>query len=398
MSDSSLREPTRPHGMWELIDDLADALVLHLEEKRAFFFCSYVPLEPLKAAGYVPLRVLPEDSDSHTGDAYFPPNMCSYVHTVLRWATGEPWNGRRFPPPPRPSDIAVFTNSCNAMARLYDVWKTHVNCPAFLIDLPHHQHEQARRRYARQIRVLTNWLMGISPEPPEFEGIREAYMLYQKVRRGQNELFSLLSARSPSFGFAGSMMERISALMTASCPEDSLEFIRKAKKLLESVPLECPRNPEQPRVLVAGTVGLPTLVQAIEAAGVTVVADDRCTCSRGLRLSNYYHPATPDDWKTEEELYHAIATNYLCSTPCPRTPASPDFTERVCALSKDLGVNGVVLCALKFCDAMLYEIPELRRKLDVPVLSLVVDFAEGITGQIKTRIEAFAEMIRCKHE
>ena len=55
-----------------------------------------------------------------------------------------------------------------------------------------------------------------------------------------------------------------------------------------------------------------------------------------------------------------------------------------------------MLFSLKFCDNTLYAFPAARRHLEgrgLGVLTLDGEYASELSGQIRTRIEAFCEML-----
>jgi benzoyl-CoA reductase/2-hydroxyglutaryl-CoA dehydratase subunit BcrC/BadD/HgdB len=63
----------------------------------------------------------------------------------------------------------------------------------------------------------------------------------------------------------------------------------------------------------------------------------------------------------------------------------------------EFDVHGVICYTLKFCDTFLYDIPLLKKRLDaqnIPSLFLDSDYTPGTMGRLKTRIEAFLEMLR----
>ncbi|MHB8278658.1 MAG: 2-hydroxyacyl-CoA dehydratase [Candidatus Humimicrobiaceae bacterium] len=52
--------------------------------------------------------------------------------------------------------------------------------------------------------------------------------------------------------------------------------------------------------------------------------------------------------------------------------------------------------SLKFCDNTLYFYPELKKelvKLNIPSLYLDIEYGKSSYGQLRTRIEAFYEML-----
>jgi benzoyl-CoA reductase/2-hydroxyglutaryl-CoA dehydratase subunit BcrC/BadD/HgdB len=59
-------------------------------------------------------------------------------------------------------------------------------------------------------------------------------------------------------------------------------------------------------------------------------------------------------------------------------------------------VEGIIFISLKFCDTVLYSFPLLKERLNqmgIPVLYLEMEYDNFSEGQLKTRIEAFLEML-----
>jgi benzoyl-CoA reductase/2-hydroxyglutaryl-CoA dehydratase subunit BcrC/BadD/HgdB len=71
--------------------------------------------------------------------------------------------------------------------------------------------------------------------------------------------------------------------------------------------------------------------------------------------------------------------------------------ERLDREMDDGQVQGVVAVQLKFCDQSGFELPLLREQLErkgIPLLVVENDYGEGSLGQLRVRIEAFAEMLQ----
>jgi benzoyl-CoA reductase/2-hydroxyglutaryl-CoA dehydratase subunit BcrC/BadD/HgdB len=69
-------------------------------------------------------------------------------------------------------------------------------------------------------------------------------------------------------------------------------------------------------------------------------------------------------------------------------------------LVADFKVHGVICYTLKFCDTFLYDVPLLKKRLDaenIPSLFLDSDYTPGTMGRLKTRIEAFLELLIDHH-
>jgi benzoyl-CoA reductase/2-hydroxyglutaryl-CoA dehydratase subunit BcrC/BadD/HgdB len=65
-------------------------------------------------------------------------------------------------------------------------------------------------------------------------------------------------------------------------------------------------------------------------------------------------------------------------------------------LAGKCGVDGIIFLTLKFCDLVQSDLPRLMQTAQaqgIPVLHIERDSLDGTSGQVRTRIEAFAEML-----
>ena len=79
----------------------------------------------------------------------------------------------------------------------------------------------------------------------------------------------------------------------------------------------------------------------------------------------------------------------LSQLPCMRMS---DVTGRR-QLYNDPHLQGVIYHTVKFCDYYGFEYSQLRKELSVPLLKLESDYTIQSSGQLRTRLEAFAESI-----
>jgi benzoyl-CoA reductase/2-hydroxyglutaryl-CoA dehydratase subunit BcrC/BadD/HgdB len=69
--------------------------------------------------------------------------------------------------------------------------------------------------------------------------------------------------------------------------------------------------------------------------------------------------------------------------------------DHIVDLAQQWGVKGAVLALQKFCDTHQFDTPYIQKALGekgIPLLSLEFDITVP-TGQFRTRLEAFLEMI-----
>jgi benzoyl-CoA reductase/2-hydroxyglutaryl-CoA dehydratase subunit BcrC/BadD/HgdB len=78
------------------------------------YFCTYTPVEIIRAAGYHPVRIKGSNEENGAGgESLLCSNICSYIKTL----TDEKLAGNL-----DHLEGIVFTNSCDGMRRLYDAW------------------------------------------------------------------------------------------------------------------------------------------------------------------------------------------------------------------------------------------------------------------------------------
>ena len=124
----------------------------------------------------------------------------------------------------------------------------------------------------------------------------------------------------------------------------------------------------------------------LENVDLRVVRDD---LSIGER---YYANLIP----TDKDPISNIA-NYYLNIPRSSTkhPATPRINYIVNACNTE-NIKGVVSQIIKFCETFAYDVPFLKSQLEaihVPTIHLEREFSENIDHQIRTRLEAFRELL-----
>ena len=170
--------------------------------------------------------------------------------------------------------------------------------------------------------------------------------------------------------------------------EETLEELKKRK------PDE--KNPWKVRVEVVGSeVDDLEVIKAIEDCGAYVCCDRFCYGS--------YPGRTHIDIKDGEDPLTAVCRHYLYSCQCPRLMNQEKIQGRrkyVADLAKEYKADGIIYEQMKFCDPWAYErmsgTADLRAKYGYPVLAVDRPYANGGSGQIRTRVQAFVESIEIK--
>lgn len=142
------------------------------------------------------------------------------------------------------------------------------------------------------------------------------------------------------------------------------------------------KRPSAPYISVLGARVGDELFQLMENTMPLPVRNDTCVNNRAVAL--------PEELDADfDTLMADYARTLLGQIPCMRMI---DTTGRK-VLYSDPHLRGVIYHTVKFCDYYGFEYSELKGRLDVPLLKLESDYTIQSSGQLLTRLEAFAESI-----
>jgi benzoyl-CoA reductase/2-hydroxyglutaryl-CoA dehydratase subunit BcrC/BadD/HgdB len=337
--------------------------------------CSYVPEEILLAAGCQPLRLSGTGQPIREADAYLHQNLCPYVRSVLDEALESDLN----------LDGMVFVNSCDAMKRLHDVWRIYLDADFnYILDMPKSTSPDSVAYYVSELRRLTERLQETLSTKISQDDLREAIRSTNHTRRLMEKLHQWRKKPHPPID--GS--EALEIMIRASQENKGTyhEWLEDYLETLQSQTAEG-KGDGSPRLMVAGSIlDQPDIIGLIEEAGGLVVIEDLCTGYRQFQ--------GPVD--EEGDPLEAIARRYLERAPCSRMSDTRKRLDFMTQLAEDYRVDGIVYHALKFCDQYQYDLPLVSQEASeagMPLLYLETDYTQGSIGQVKTRVQAFLEVI-----
>lgn len=332
--------------------------------------CSYTPEEIILASGFEPYRI--EASASGLGaEAYLPANVCPYVRSLLDAGLAA-----------QPGNLAgmAFVYSCDAMRRLADLWERCSNIPIlYRLDVPRRSDEIAETYLVARYRELLSALEQASGRRVGEEDLRNASEILNETRR----LMSAMDRLRRSGALSGADFSEIACCAVTS---DKRRFNAEAARFLALSQL-CAREPESSKALLCGcALEGRRIHDLIEESGIMIVADDLCTGAR--------HFDGLVDLSLDPLL--GIARRYLRRRPCARMTGASARVDGLMNLADESGADGIIFLSLKFCDLVQSDLPRLQaaaRHRGAPFLHIELDSPRDIDGQMKTRVEAFAEMM-----
>ena len=339
-------------------------------------FCSYTPEEVVWAAGALPLRVFGQSARIVAADTH----LQSYACSLVRGAMEDALAGRLdF------ADGFVFPHTCDAIQRLSDIWR--LNVPhGFHLDavLPVKLDTPSAQAYMRDI--VTRFARDLEARLAvsiSDASLRAAIRLYNRLRQGLRDLYRLRSENPAAL--TGSVLQ---AIARAAMIMDREAFVNGLEQLVADLDGRGAAPSGRKRLILSGGLcSMPDIYSLIETAGGDVVGDDLCTGSRSFDGVIGDEP-TP---------LAAIADRYRERMVCPAKHM--DLTRRgdhLVALVKKHRAQGVVFVLLKFCDPHAFDYPYMKKMLDaagIPSLLFEIEDQQVGAGQVRTRCEAFIEML-----
>jgi len=337
--------------------------------------CGYlapsVPEEILHAAGFAPIHLFAGRRPLTHVEGYLQSFSCWPARSAFdRALQGE----LDFIPG------VVFGSSCDTLAALADMWaEARPNQWVLPVGHPVNLATPAARpylraEYQRLIQALAERI-GRQVTP---EALRDSIALYNQTRRLIQRLYAL-SDRLPSPALY--VIVR-SAFLTPK--ELYNQFLQETLRVAETLRV----SDERRRVIVVGPVVEDGwLYQVIEEAGGRVV-DDMVDLGHP-----YFDGLVAED---AQDPLEALVDRYLELLPVPSRHHPERRRDRhLLDLARRRRADGVIFALQKFCDPHGFDYVTLKRALDgagVPHLQLELEQPQ-VSGQVKTRVEAFIEML-----
>ncbi|MFC1939515.1 2-hydroxyacyl-CoA dehydratase subunit D [Chloroflexota bacterium] len=354
------------------------------------YLCLYPPLEMMTALGLVPYRIFGDMREVVTeADRGLPVSFCPFVRSCLDLGLKHKYDFL---------DGVVATHACDAMEKTAHVWERAINHPYFhFIDIPAKVNRRAEEVFKGELETFKQTLEAFAQQKLSPGKLKKAIETHNEQRALVRELYELRKADPPLISGVETL-QVIKALM--SIPVD------EGNRLLKEVIAEVRERKDGPqkkaaRLLAWGSIiDDLSLIELIENAGANVVIDDTCVGTRAYWT----------DVKLTDDPMEGLAHHYLAEIKCPRTfieaaegqirkDHMADLESRFGYLKEfieEWKVNGAILQSVKYCDTHGFEVPELKYYLDslsLPSTYLEHDYTEGSLAPLRTRIEAFLEII-----
>ncbi|MBU1054867.1 MAG: 2-hydroxyacyl-CoA dehydratase family protein [Proteobacteria bacterium] len=349
-------------------------------------YCVFVPEEIVLAANATLVGLCSgADFAMEEVEKYLPRNTCALIKSAFGFKLG------KVCPYLESADMVVGENTCDGKKKAYESLSSLVE-NLYVMDLPQMKSVQGRAllkaEYYRFKAAVEN-LTGVSITT---ESLQQAIRTVNAKRSAIHRLLALRKADpAPISGLDALLANQVSFY------DNPARFTQSVNKICDELEVRIKENKgvfpkKTPRILVSGCPqAVPNwkLSSIVETSGAVIVGEESCVGERGVRN------LTDESGKTVDEMIEDIVDRYYkidCAVFSPNKERLDHIREMVATHKAD----GVVLYGLQFCQPYIMESMPIEKVLEndnIPVLSIETDYSMEDAGQLKTRIEAFLEML-----
>ena len=394
VGDVFLSQENRPEGMDYYDMVVADIhgirpseLIAHQEKGGKVFgtFCVYVPDEVIFAADAIATGLCGGSQFwVPGGEKVLPTNTCPLIKASV---------GARLDrtcPFFRIADMYIGETTCDGKKKAWEILSEDV--PVHVMDLPQMKRAKDVKAWAEEIAALKDVVEEFTGNQVTSEKLAESIKLINNKRKALARLYECRkSANVPISGTDALVISQIAFY------DDPARFAQMTNKLCDELEQRiadgvsvAPAGTK--RIMLTGTpLAIPNwkLHNIVETSGAVVVCEEMCTGTR------YFERYVDETKETVEEQIDAIAERYMGINCACFTPNHARIDD-IIRLAKEYNVDGIIDVNLKFCclyDTEGYTVEKALKDAGIPVLGIETDYTDADAEQLRTRIQAFVEML-----
>ena len=377
-----------------LLDNADNALVEQAKADGGLavgYTCYHIP-EPLLNVGNcfsVRLRA-PRTGSLDIATYYMSNYTCEYARALVeRGIEG----GYQF------LDALAGVDACSMMNRAmehFEILKVNTN-PNFFVthcDIPYKIESYTLESYVKQmrLRVLDRLTKNYGVDTSD-AAIRKAVEEHNEVCRIITEIGQMRKAENPVItGYEFHVLN----LVTYTCPKALiLPYLRETLEELKTRQPD-PKPAFRAKVAIVGSeIDDPSLTKLIEGCGALVVSDRYCFGSTPGR--------EVIELNDEEDALTQICLHVMQHSECARYIADDKVQQRrdtADRLAREYNADGIIYEQMKYCDYWGFERALVSHIMSEeygwPGLSIDRLYHNGVSGQLRTRVQAFVESLEIK--
>jgi benzoyl-CoA reductase/2-hydroxyglutaryl-CoA dehydratase subunit BcrC/BadD/HgdB len=348
-------------------------------------FCVYVPEEIVLAANGTCIGLCAGvEIGADEAEKVLPRNICPLIKSFMGFKLS------KICPYFESCDIVVGETTCDGKKKAFEILSDFTQ--VYLMETPQKKEEPDRDLWLKEVKSFKSMIEELTGNQVTEENLKEAVRKVNDKRRALQRLAELRKADPPPIsGKDALLIEQIAFY------DDVERFTQKVNELCDELGERVeegkgvvPRGTR--RIIVSGTpMAIPNwkVPHIVETSGAVIVAEELCT---GLR---YFQDLTPETDGSIDLMLKNIADRHL-GIDCAVFTPNGERAEKVARLFKEYQADGVIHYVLSFCDPYAveaYQVEKVAKQEGFPLLKMETDYSQEDAGQLKTRVEAFLEML-----
>lgn len=334
-----------------------------------------VPEELVWAAGALPVTLFARDLPIQLADRHLQGFACGYSRSLVEQVERGDLNYL---------DGMIMPYACDT-TRCLDLIFRYLQRPGFYdcLRIPKRVTFEGLKTYFRaELSRLAGSLAAFTGKKIDDAALAAAIKAYNRSRRLLARLRDGL--RQGQDGLAAA--DYISAVRAAMSlpPDESAALLAAAVDGLGA-----PAAKAKPKVVVAGKMAEPPeLIELLESAGLWVVEDHLTVGGRWVEAAARENG---DPWLALIERHQARLPFHGIWN------AEPNRGSYLSRRIQELKAQGAVVLVQKFCEPLELDVPGIKEVLErdgIPLLAVETDLRPQSLEPVRTRAEAFAEMLR----
>jgi benzoyl-CoA reductase/2-hydroxyglutaryl-CoA dehydratase subunit BcrC/BadD/HgdB len=390
-----LSQRGRPKGMGYFDFVISEIHGLRVEEiyeakkarrKIVGTFCLYVPEEIVLAVDGVFIGLCAgAEVGTDEAEKFIPRNTCALIKAFMGFKLAG------LCPYVELADLLVGETTCDGKKKAYEIFND-ITKKVYVMEIPNKKGEDGKILWRNEVRRFVEKLEELTGKKIDLEKLKSASKIVNEKRKALQRL-SLLRSYNPA------PISGLDALLVnqVSFYDDPLRFTAKVNELCDELDTRVKTGigvaeKGSPRVIISGSpMAIPNwkVHAIIEGSGAVVVGEESCVGERNFRT------LLDDDFSSLKEGLRKIADRYMTINCACFTPNDERLTN-IIDLAGRLKVDGIIHYAIQFCTSYLMEsfkVKKVAETMGIPFLRIETDYSMEDVGQLKTRIEAFLEMI-----
>ncbi|OPY79805.1 MAG: R-phenyllactate dehydratase beta subunit [Syntrophorhabdus sp. PtaU1.Bin153] len=350
-------------------------------------FCVYVPEELILAVDGVAVGLCAgADVGTDEAEKYLPRTTCALIKAFMGFKLAG------LCPYVESCDLIVGETTCDGKKKAYEILNE-VTGKVYVMELPSMKNAESKVLWKKEVHKFARKLSEITGIEITLERLKEASSIVNAKRKALQRLSALRSHDpAPISGLDALLINQVSFY------DDPARFTSQVNGLCDELEERtkagtgiAPKG--TPRVLISGSpMAIPNwkLHAVVEGSGAVVVGEESCVGERN------FSTLFDRNLSSVDETVDAIADRYMtinCACFTPNNERLGDIKNMI----EKLHAHGLIHYTLQFCTPYMVEAYRVRQAINggrFPFLGIETDYSMEDMGQLKTRIEAFIEMIK----